>query len=114
MQTVLTQQEFDFIFANKGKMTQTEIAKAINKSNATVSVYINSKDPKPPKAHGLTQLEIDFIIENKDKMRQNKIASHLGVTPPCVNKIIRSIKQGKLVKMKGYFDIEDFAKQYAR
>ena len=46
-------------------------------------------------------------------MLQKQIATCLHVTPACVNKIIKKHQQGKLVKMKGYFDLEDFAKQYA-
>lgn len=48
MNNVLTQQEFDFIFANKDTMTQTDIAKAINKSDYTVSKYINQPIPQLP------------------------------------------------------------------
>lgn len=62
----------------------------------------------------MTQLQIQFIIDNKDTMKQKEIANSLHVTPACICKIVRKYKQGNLVKMEGYFDMEDFAKKYAQ
>ncbi len=55
----------------------------------------------------LTKQQIDFIQDNKGKMKQKEIARILGVTPACINKRIR---QSKVVE--GYFNLEDFKKQY--
>lgn len=53
----------------------------------------------------------EFILLNKGKMRVKDIASHLGCTPAYVCKINRGVK-AKVVKMEGYFDLEDFKKHY--
>lgn len=120
MKNILTQQEFDFMISNKGKMTQTQIAKAINKSIVTVHHYHNQKNPKPPKIKNLSQIEIDFIVANDGHIRQKELAVHLGVTPACISMVIKRERMkkiqpeqpGVLVDMSGYFDLKEFAKQY--
>jgi predicted transcriptional regulator len=57
--------------------------------------------------NNLTKQQIDFIQDNKGKMKQKEIAACLGVTPAC---ICKRLKESKLVD--GYFNLEDFKKQY--
>ncbi len=55
----------------------------------------------------LTPEQINFIQDNKGKMKQKEIAAILGITPAAVCK---RLKESKLVD--GYFNLEDFKKQY--
>ena len=66
---------------------------------------------KRPPNRILTQLEINFIWDNKDTLKKCEIAEALKVTPACITQRL-SGKNGKVVVMNDYFNVEEFGRYY--